>query len=294
MSATKQALTGRAAIVTGASHGLGFAIARAFVDAGASVCLCAREAGPLESARAELASRGGPGQLVLALSADVSKPDDVARVAAEACRAFGRVHVLVSNAGVYGPMGPIDSVAWDDWVRAIEINLFGSVLMCRAVLAHFKEHRYGKIIQLSGGGATNPLPGLSAYAVSKAAVVRFVETLALEVRPFGIDVNAIAPGALNTRLLDQVLDAGPALVGDDFHRRARKQKETGGTPVETGAELSVYLASAASDGLSGKLISAVWDPWATLHEHARDLTDTDVYTLRRIVPKDRGMTWGDK
>jgi NAD(P)-dependent dehydrogenase (short-subunit alcohol dehydrogenase family) len=293
VSPVKDVLTGRAAIVTGASHGLGLAIARAFVDSGASVCLCAREVGPLESARAELASRGGLGQGVLAVSADVSKPDDVARVVAEACHAFGRVHVLVNNAGIYGPMGPIESVAWDDWVRAIEINLFGSVLMCRAVLPHFKQHCYGKIIQLSGGGATNPLPGISAYAVSKAGIVRFVETLALEVRAFGIDVNAMAPGALNTRLLEQVLNAGPALVGDDFHRRAQKQREAGGTPVETGAALSVYLASAASDGVSGRLISAVWDPWATLHEHARDLVDTDVYTLRRIVPKDRGMTWGD-
>jgi len=293
MSAAKDVLAGRAAIVTGASQGLGLAIARAYVDAGASVCICAREAGPLESARAGLAARARPGQRVQAVSADVSKPDDVARVVAEACGVFGRVHILVSNAGVYGPMGPIESVRWDEWVRAVEINLFGSVLMCRALIPHFKEHRYGKIVQLSGGGATNPLPGISAYAVSKAAVVRFVETVALEVRPFGIDVNAIAPGALNTRLLDQVLDAGPARVGDDFHRRAREQKEAGGTPVEAGAALSVYLASAASDGVSGKLISAVWDPWARLHEHSRDLAGTDVYTLRRIVPKDRGFTWGD-
>lgn len=288
------ALSGRAAIVTGASRGLGLAIARAFVDSGASVCVCAREPGPLESARRELTARTRSGQRVLAVAADVSKADDAARIAAEAFNTFSRIHVLVNNAGVYGPMGPIESIAWDEWVRAIEINLFGSVLMCRAVLPHFKQYRYGKIIQLSGGGATNPLPGISAYAVSKAGIVRFTETLALEVQPFGIDVNAIAPGALNTRLLDQVLDAGPELVGDDFHQRAREQKEAGGTPVETGADLSVYLASAASDGVSGKLISAVWDPWSTLHEHARDLIDSDVYTLRRVVPKDRGMSWGDK
>lgn len=287
-------LAGRAAIITGASHGLGCAIARAFLDAGASVCLCAREAAPLETARAALASRAHAGQRVLAVAADVSKADDVARIAETALGAFGRVHALVNNAGVYGPMGPIESVSWEDWLRAVEINLFGSVLMCRAVLPHFKRHRYGKIIQLSGGGATHPLPGISAYAVSKAAVVRFVETLALEVRELGIDVNAIAPGALNTRLLDQVIEAGPERVGETFHQRATKQKEDGGTPVETGAELSVYLASAASDRVSGKLISAVWDPWLTLHEHARELIDTDVYTLRRIVPKDRGMTWGDK
>jgi NAD(P)-dependent dehydrogenase (short-subunit alcohol dehydrogenase family) len=290
---TARALTGRAAIVTGASHGLGLAIAGAFVDAGASVCLCARESGPLETARAHLASRGTSGQQVIALAADVSKQSDVDRVAAAARDAFGRLHALVNNAGVYGPMGLSESVAWDEWIRTIEINLFGSVLMCRALVPHFKQHRYGKIIQLSGGGATNPLPGISAYAASKAAIVRFVETLALEVKPFNIDVNAIAPGALNTRLLDQVLDAGAAAVGDDFHARARKQKETGGAPVETGAELSVYLASAASDGVTGKLISAIWDPWSTLHDHLTDLSDTDVYTLRRIVPKDRRLTWGD-
>jgi NAD(P)-dependent dehydrogenase (short-subunit alcohol dehydrogenase family) len=287
-------LRGRAAIITGASHGLGRAIARAFVDAGASVCLCAREAGPLDATRAELASKAGAGQRVLAVPCDVSDSGDVSRLAAEAFAAFGQLHVLVNNAGVYGPMGPIESVPWDDWVRAVAINLFGSVLMCRAVLPHFKQHRYGKIIQLSGGGATSPLPGISAYAVSKTGIVRFVETLALEVRPFQIDVNAIAPGALNTRLLDQVIDAGPERVGGHFHERASTQKETGGTPLETGAELSVYLASAASDGVSGKLISAVWDPWPALHEHSRDLMDTDIYTLRRIVPKDRGMKWDDK
>jgi NAD(P)-dependent dehydrogenase (short-subunit alcohol dehydrogenase family) len=249
---------------------------------------------PLETARAELASRPHAGQRVLAVPADVSKAADVARVAETALGAFGRVHALVNNAGVYGPMGPIESVSWEDWLRAVEINLFGSVLMCRAVLPHFKRNGYGKIIQLSGGGATHPLPGISAYAVSKAAVVRFVETLALEVQEFGIDVNAIAPGALNTRLLDQVIEAGPERVGETFHQRATKQKQDGGTPVEMGAELSVYLASAASDRVSGKLISAVWDPWLTLHEHARELIETDIYTLRRIVPKDRGMTWGDK
>ena len=91
----------------------------------------------------------------------------------------------------------------------MEINIYGSVLPCRAVLPHFKQQRYGKIVQLSGGGATNPLPRISAYAASKAAVVRFAETLALEVQDDGIDVNAIAPGALNTRMLDEVLAAGP-------------------------------------------------------------------------------------
>ncbi len=120
-----------------------------------------------------------------------------------------------------------------------------------------------------------------------------METLAVEVKTEGIDVNTIAPGALNTRLLDEVLQAGPEKVGQVFYDRALKQKAEGGAPLERGAELAVYLASSASNGLTGKLISAVWDPWEQFADHTDDLQKTDIYTLRRIVPKDRGQNWGE-
>lgn len=288
-----EVLQGRAAIVTGANQGLGLAIARAYVEAGANVLVCARNAALLDEAHRELQALAQPGQVVLAEAADVANAEDVARVTEAAIRAFGQVQILVNNAGVYGPKGAIEDVDWDEWVSAIQINLFGSVLMCRALLPHLKAQGYGKIIQISGGGATNPLPRISAYAASKAAVVRFAETLAEEVRQDGIDVNSIAPGALNTRLIDEVLEAGPEKVGQAFYDRTVKQKQQGGTPLDVGASLAVYLASAASDGITGKLISAVWDPWAELGQHRDDLKG-DVYTLRRIVPKDRGQTWGDK
>jgi NAD(P)-dependent dehydrogenase (short-subunit alcohol dehydrogenase family) len=289
-----RALDGRSALITGASQGLGLAIAREFVAAGASVLVCARDAERLEEARRELAALARPGQQVRAEAADVGSRDDVDRLAAAALAAFPDLHILVNNAGVYGPMGAIEEVDWDDWLAAVTVNLFGSVLACRALLPHFKTRRYGKIIQLSGGGATNPLPRISAYAASKAAVVRFAETLAEEVREYGIDVNAVAPGALNTRLLDQVLESGPERVGGGFYARALKQKEGGGAPLERGAALAVFLASAASDGITGRLVSAVWDPWERLGDHRADLERSDVYTLRRIVPADRGMKWGDR
>jgi NAD(P)-dependent dehydrogenase (short-subunit alcohol dehydrogenase family) len=151
-----------------------------------------------------------------------------------------------------------------------------------------KQKGRGKIINLSGGGATNPLPRLSAYAAGKAAVVRLTETLAEELRDFSIAVNAIAPGALNTRLLDEVLQAGPELVGGEFYERALKQRETGGAPLEKGVALCVYLASSDSDGITGKLISALWDPWEKLGHFRSELADSDIYTLRRIIPEDRG------
>ena len=284
-------LDGRAAIITGASQGLGLAIARAYVMAGAGVLLCARDAARLERAREEVTGLAGSGQKVVAQVADISVPADVTRLVATALDVFPRLHALVSNAGVYGPIGPVEEVAWEDWVQAIQINLLGSVLACRAVLPHFRYHRYGKIVQLSGGGATNPLPRISAYAASKAAIVRFVETLAEEVGEDRIDVNAIAPGPLNTRLLDQVLAAGPGGVGQAFYDRALAQKSQGGASLERGAELAVFLGSAASDGIRGRLLSAVWDPWETLPDRLEDLRRTDVYTLRRIVPKDRALNW---
>ena len=286
-------LENRNAIVTGANQGFGKAVAHAFVLAGANVFLCARDESKLAEALAELKGICKPGQRVEAMRADVSKRKDVDRLVSSALASFSQIHILVNNAGVYGPKGAIEDVDWDEWVQAIEVNLFGSILITRALLPHFKIHQYGKIIQLSGGGATAPLPFLSAYAASKAGIVRFMETLAEEVKTEGIDVNSIAPGALNTRLLDEVLEAGPQKVGKAFYERSLKQKAEGGSPPERGAELSVFLASAQSDGMTGKLISAIWDPWGNFPEHLEDLKKSDIYTLRRIIPKDRGMDWGD-
>jgi NAD(P)-dependent dehydrogenase (short-subunit alcohol dehydrogenase family) len=224
-------LENRYAIITGASVGLGFEIAKKYLEAGASLMICARNEMLLDKAALALRPLAGTGQSVLALPADISP--------------------------------------------------------------HFKKAARGKIIQLSGGGATSPLPGLSAYAASKAAVIRFVETLAEETRPHHIDVNAIAPGALNTRMLDEFLAAGPERIGLAFYERSLRQKKNGGAPLGKGADLAVFLGSPLSDGITGKLISAVWDPWEALPNHLEDLNGTDIYTLRRIVPRDRGMAWGD-
>jgi NAD(P)-dependent dehydrogenase (short-subunit alcohol dehydrogenase family) len=253
--------------------------------------MCARDAALLERARADVAALAGPTQRVLAHAADVSSREQVDALVAVALEAFPDLQILVNNAGVYGPMGLIEDVDWDAWVRAMEINVFGSILMCRALLPHFKRRRYGKIVQLSGGGATNPLPRVTAYAASKAAIVRFAESLALEVKDDRIDVNSIAPGALNTRMMDELLQAGPDAVGAAFFERMKKIADEGGTPLDKGAALTVFLASAASDGITGKLLSAIWDPWGDLASHRDDLNRTDVYTIRRIVPADRGLSW---
>ncbi len=275
-------------VVTGASQGLGRAIAEEFVKEGAHVAICARDSALLETVRCQLQEQATSGQRVVAQAGDVSSQEQMQELFRRTEQEVGLVDVLVNNAGVYGPKGPSELVDLEEWSRALEINLLGTFIPSRFAIAQMKKKGGGKIVNLSGGGATNPLPRLSAYAASKAAVVRLTETLAEELREFSIAVNAIAPGALNTRFLDEVLRAGPELVGSGFYDKALKQRETGGAPLERGVALCVYLASTASDGITGKLISALWDPWEKLSDHRAELASSDIYALRRIVPEDRG------
>src|SRR6185312_8005031 len=223
MNETDYSLAGRGAIITGANQGLGRAIAEHFVRAGASVLLTARDERLLKQVQDELGRSAKPSQKVLIHRGDVSNRESCQAAVDHAARELPDISILVNNAGIYGPKGPLEEVNWDEWQRAIEINLFGTVHMFRAVIPLMKERRYGKIINLSGGGATAPLPRISAYAASKAAVVRLTDTLAEELREWKIDVNAIAPGALNTRLLDEVISAGPEKVGKAFYERSLKQ-----------------------------------------------------------------------
>jgi NAD(P)-dependent dehydrogenase (short-subunit alcohol dehydrogenase family) len=288
-----KALDGLVAIITGGGQGLGATVAQHYVAAGASVMICGRNLASLEAVKAKLEPRLAAGQRVEIVAADVAVPGQVDTLVAETLKRLGRIDVLVNNAGIYGPMGRIDEVDWKEWTEAISINLMGTVYPSRAVLPHYLERGRGKIINISGGGATNPLPGISAYAASKAAVVRFTETMALEVKDRRIEVNAIAPGLLATRLTDQLLAAGPAKVGQAFYERVSKTIKDGGTPLAVPAKLCVWLASAASNGVTGKLIAAVWDPYENFPQHLAELNGTDIYTLRRIVPKDRGMGWGN-
>jgi NAD(P)-dependent dehydrogenase (short-subunit alcohol dehydrogenase family) len=176
-------------------------------------------------------------------------------------------------------------VDWAAWRAAFEVNFFGAVSCCRLALPHLRRAKRGKIILISGGGATAPLPKITAYGAAKAALVRYAESLALELGD-AIDVNCVAPGAMKTQITDEYLEKGKGVLPADFLAHIEKLLADGGTPPERAADLVVYLASAESDGLSGKLISAVWDPWPFDDAKRKALVGTEAYTLRRVVPKD--------
>jgi NAD(P)-dependent dehydrogenase (short-subunit alcohol dehydrogenase family) len=282
-------LEGKRALITGASRGLGVEIARAFLREGAAVILCARNSVALEATRRSLAE-SAPDR-VHAIALDVTSEADLNALAMETEGRLGGLDILVANAGVQGPKGALDENDWEKWKETIQVNLLGTVYCCRVLLPLLKAAARGKILILSGGGATKAMPFFSAYAASKAGVVRFGETLAEELKPAGIDVNMIAPGALNTRMLDEVLEAGPEKVGEAYYRNALKQRDQGGASIDRAAGLCVHLASPECDGISGRLISAPWDPWEHLQDHAAELAASDIYTLRRIIPEDREKQW---
>ncbi|NWF93026.1 MAG: SDR family oxidoreductase [Syntrophaceae bacterium] len=276
----QRVLSGRVGIVTGAGRGIGRAIALAFARQGASVVVTSRTFSEIEETAAQVRALGSQ---ALAIQADVSSQSNVNKIVEQTIQAIGTVDILVNNAGVQGPIGSIDDNDADHWIRTVMINLIGTFLCCRAVLAVMMKQQRGKIINLSGGGATSPRPNFSAYASSKAALVRFTETLAEEVKPFNIQVNAIAPGAINTRMLDEVLAAGDA-AGEVALSQAKKQKQSGGDSLEAVVALAVFLASDESGGLTGKLISAQHDPWREWVGKDEQLNASPLYTIRRLDP----------
>jgi NAD(P)-dependent dehydrogenase (short-subunit alcohol dehydrogenase family) len=265
-------------LVTGASRGIGCAVAHAFALEGSDVALVARPSAELDRVAQELGDRAARAQ---SFAADVAKPREIERAIKCVLTSFGRVDVLVNAAGVYGPIGPLAETDMAQWSAAIATNLLGTAYAMRAVLPHMVAQRKGVIVNFSGGGAVAPFPRFSAYSASKAAVVRLTETVAEEVRESGVRVNAIAPGAVNTRLVDEVLEAGER-AGTEFYKKSMEQKASGGTPPERAAELAVFLASPAAAGITGRLISAVWDDWKSLGTRSTELRRTSLYTLRRI------------
>lgn len=281
-------MAGRQCIITGASRGLGACIARKFWDAGADLLLVARSKQDLRRLESELERR--PSQKIHSMVCDLTDRGSAAQIVDEAVREIGGVSVLVNNAAVQGPVGPVWENDWTEWEDTLRVNLLSPVDLCRRCVPLMIQTG-GKIVNISGGGAAGPRPRLTAYAAAKAALVRFSETLAQETLAFGIDVNCVAPGAMNSTMTEEILAAGPTCAGEKEYNDALRIREQGAQGMQRATALCVFLASAESDGITGKLISAAWDPWETLDEHREDLQRTDVYTLRRILPHDRGMQW---
>jgi 3-oxoacyl-[acyl-carrier protein] reductase len=267
-------------VITGSSTGIGRALAERLLAGGHQVWGLAR------SDQSEFAAKSGGA--FRGTACDVSDWAQVERAAAEVTAAWPFADGLVACAGVQGEIGrtvTADPVRWNATVRS---NLEGAFHAIRAFHALLERSpRRAKIVCFSGGGASKPRPNFSAYGVAKTGIVRLVETIAEEEKGRPLDINAVAPGAINTRLTDEIIARGPGEAGEAEYQAALKQKVTGGQSLDKALGLVEWLLSPASDGISGRLLSAQWDPWPELAGRKEDLAKSDLYTLRRIVPADR-------
>jgi NAD(P)-dependent dehydrogenase (short-subunit alcohol dehydrogenase family) len=261
-------------LITGAGRGIGKRLAIGFASRGARVGLLARSKAELDLANLEIEHAGGTS---LRIRASVCDFEQMCAAVDRMRTHYGTLDILVCAAGIQGPIAPLAETNPKAWAATIETNLIGVMQSCRAVLPHMIEKRSGKIIVLSGRGGADPRPWFSAYAASKAAVVRMVETLAEEVRDHNIQVNAMAPGGTYTSMTDEILKAGDR-AGWKEKEEAQQVRLTGGITPEKQIQLALFLASEESNHISGKLLH-VNDDWKKL-EHA-NLT-RDIYTLRRV------------
>lgn len=267
-----EAFSGRRILVTGGSLGIGLEVSRALARRGARVIVAARGGAAIDAALAGLEGEGHSG-----LALDVSDPE-VWPSALESIDAGGSLHGLVTAAGVLGPIGPLEEVSPREFIDTIAINLIGTMLALHHCLPRLAASG-GRAVTFSGGGGTSPLARYDAYASSKAGVVRLTENVAAA---GPVEVNSVAPGFVATRMHEGTLRAGPAASGGDYYERTRSQLQAGGFPASEAAELVCFLLSAQARGISGRLLSAQWDPWRDPDYHARLRGDPSLGTLRRI------------
>ncbi len=253
--------------------------------------MIARSGSGLQRVSSSLPERDG--QSIVRIACDLGDPVQVLELIVKVKETLPSLDVLINNAAIQGPIGPLTQNDFSMWQQAIQVDLLAPVALCRGFVPWMSE-RGGSIINLSGGGATAPRANFSAYATAKAGLVRFSETLAEETKSLGIRVNCIAPGAMKTAMLGEVLEKGADVAGEREFAIATKIFTEGGASMNRVADLALFLASDESKGITGKLISAIWDDWEHWPEHLDELSKNDIYTLRRIVGRDRGFEWGDK
>ena len=263
---------GEVAIITGGCGGIGKGLAESFVAEGAQVVIASENEDKLAQVARELG--------VDHLKTDVTKIEEVKQLIEHTISRYGKIDILINAAGIQAPVGPLQDVSAEAWVKTVELNLIGTMLCCKFSLPSMISNKKGKIVNFGGGGAITPRPNFSAYASSKAGVIRFTETLAEEVKEFNIDVNVIHPGSLHTQMNKDVLDAGSEMAGEAEYKKALEVQSGNTIPMADVQEFVTFLSSNDSEGITGRILYNQWDDWRDLTKES--LQSSSLYTLRRI------------
>jgi NAD(P)-dependent dehydrogenase (short-subunit alcohol dehydrogenase family) len=275
--------------ITGATRGLGRLVADRFWLAGDDLVLIARHALDLKRVADDLALTCQSDQQVHYFAADLSNLNYIPTLINNIQKNAGNPDILINNAAIQGPIGPVQKNDWNKWQECLNVCLLAPIQICRGFLPSMIENQYGRIVNISGGGATAPRPNFSSYATAKCGVVRFSETLAQEVVPYGITVNCVAPGVMKSRLTETILDAGIEHAGSSEIESVQHINKENPHTEKRAADLVHFLTTDSCNQINGKLISAIWDPWEKLPDIAQDIRNNDIYTLRRILPKERNL-----
>lgn len=274
-------------LITGTSSGIGRFLAEHLAAAGHQVWGVARS--PQGNFESSVLSRA---LYFVSSQCDVADWSQVSALRAHVDSQWRLVDALICCSGIQAPIGPAMDVDPMEWSRNIRVNLDGTFFPIRAFYdLLLRSPSRAKVICFSGGGSTSPRPNFSAYAAAKCAVVRLVENLAHEWQSQPVDINAVAPGAIYTKMTEETIAMGPAAAGEKEYASALELKAKGSAPLQKVGGLIDFLLSERSDGISGRLLSAPWDPWARLDQCRDQLKTSDIFTLRRIRPEDRGLKW---
>jgi len=285
-------LKDRVILIFGGGRGLGRTVALFCAREGARVAVAARSEEDLKETADFVRSQVGGEARVMSVRCDVTLEQEVKDAIAKTEKKFGPIFGLVCAAGIYGSIGPFEETPIDEWIKAIDVNLIGTVRCIQAALHGMKKRHDGRILLFSGGGQ-GAMPRFSSYVASKGAIGRLTETLGAEFAPHGIYLNAIVPGPVNTRFLDDLLAAGPEKVGVERYEASIEQKQQGGKPPEKAGELAVFLLSTQSIGLYGKTISANYDRYWEI-EDPESVSKSDVFAMRRVVSADGATRYPDR
>ena len=274
----RQLLTDQVALVTGGGRGLGRAYAIALAKAGATVALTARTESEIQTVQREIEQQGGR---AVAISVDVTDKNAVARLVMTIEQQLGPIDLLVNNAGVLRAIGRVTDIDADDWWREVEINLRGAFLCSQAVLLGMITRKRGRIINVASGGGLSAFDCFSAYCISKTALIRLSESLAIENKEHGIVVFAIHPGNVRTSMSEYLHDSEVVGQRAPWMQQTWRQRfaEATDTPIERSVTLVLQLAAGQADTLSGRYIDAE-DELTKLLDHADEIQSKDLYTLR--------------